>query len=178
MLKKIIYTVVVIVIAVIALVVGLEVFSSYPNDAIVYNTNAPVKAIKTITIHADPEKVWGILSDVNKWESWESDIKNPVLHGDFTVGNSFTWKTKGLSIRSNIKVANKFTEIAWSGPSIGVFAIHTWTFTPIPGGYTKVDIRESMQGWLAELITKKMREGLDVSLDKWLLELKTEAEKK
>ena len=177
MITKIIYIGATILIAVALLIVCLEVFSSYPTQAIVYNTKAPVQSIKTITIHTTPEKVWTILSDVNKWETWESDNKSPVLKGDFKAGNSFAWKSNGLSIRSDIKIAEPFSKIAWSGPAFGTFAIHTWTFTPLPDGYTRVEIRESMQGWLVMLFTKKFQTGLDASLDKWLACLKEEAEK-
>jgi len=177
MILKIIYVAVVIVIAVITIIVGLEVFSSYPNQAIVYNTNAPVQSIKTITIHADTKKVYQILIDVNKWESWESDLKSPLMKGDFKPGNSFTWKSNGLSIRSNIKVADPYSKIVWSGPALGIFAIHTWTFTPLAGGFTRVDVKESFQGWLVNLMTHKLQIGLDASLDKWLLSLKLTAER-
>jgi hypothetical protein len=177
MMIKVIYAIVIIVIAIISIIAGLEVFSSYPNEAIVYNSNAPVQSIKTVTIHADPEKVWKILADVNKWETWESDNKSPVLHGEFKSGNSFKWKSNGLSIRSNIKVAEPYSKIVWSGPAFGIFAIHTWTFTPLAGGFTRVDVRESMQGLLVSLITHKLQTGLNSSLDKWLMALRATAEK-
>lgn len=176
-MKKIMYISGTVVITIALLLTGLEVFSSYPTQAIVYNTKAPVQSIKTITIHTNPEKVWTILSEVNKWETWESDNKSPVLNGDFKAGNSFTWKSNGLSIRSDIKVAERYSKIVWSGPAFGTFAIHTWTFTPLPGGYTRVDINESMEGWLVALFTRKFQTGLDSSLDKWLASLKEEAEK-
>jgi hypothetical protein len=174
---KVLYVAATIVFAIIALIVGLEVFSSYPDQAIVYNMNATVQTVKSITIHAAPEKVWTILSGVNEWETWESDNKSPVLKGDFKAGNSFTWKSNGLSIRSNIKIAEPYSKIAWSGPAFGAFAIHTWTFTPLPGGNTRVDVRESMEGWLVTLLTHKFQTGLDASLDKWLAALKEKAEK-
>jgi len=177
MKKKIVYIGVIIVIAMALMVAGLEIFSSYPTQAIVYNTKAPVQSIKTITIHANPEKVWTVLSEVNKWETWESDNKNPVLKGEFIAGNSFTWQSNGLSIRSHIKVAERYSKIVWSGPAFGAFAVHTWTFTPLPNGYTRVDVRESMEGWLVTLFKNKFQEGLDSSLDKWQACLKKQAEK-
>ena len=119
MITKISYIGTTILIAVALLIACLEVFSSYTTQAIVYNTKAPVQSIKTITIQTTPEKVWTILSDVNKLETWESDNKSPVLKGDFKAGNSFTWKSNGLSIRSDIKIAEPFSKIAWSGPSSG-----------------------------------------------------------
>src|SRR3954468_1692203 len=155
MALKILYIVIVVVIAVIALIAGLEVFSSYPNEAVVYNTKAPVQSVKSIIVHASAKKTWTIMSEVNKWESWESDNKNPVLKGAFKSGNSFTWKSNGLSIHSTIKIAEPYSEIAWSGPAFGCFAIHTWTFTQLPNGDTRVDVRESMEGWLVSLMTHK-----------------------
>jgi hypothetical protein len=177
MTKKIIYIAVITTVAIALLVAGLEVFSTYPTQAITYNTKAPVQSIKTTIIHATPEKVWTIMSEVNKWEAWESDNKSPLLKGDFKAGNSFTWKSNGLSIRSDIKVAEPYSTIAWSGPAFGAFAIHTWTFTLLPGGYTRVDVRESMEGWLVKLFKHKVQTALDTSLDKWLASLKREAEK-
>lgn len=87
MTRKILYLAATVVIAIALLIATLEILSSYPTQAIVYNTKAPVQSIKTITIHANPEKVWTILSEVNKWEAWERDNKKPVLNGDFKAGN-------------------------------------------------------------------------------------------
>src|SRR4051812_28099653 len=155
MVLKISYFAIAVLVAVILLIVGLEVFSSYPNDAIVYNTEAPVQSVKSIIVHASAKKTWTIMSEVNNWETWESDNKSPVLKGAFKSGNSFTWKSNGQSIHSNIKVAEPYSKIAWSGPAFGCFAIHTWAFTELPNGNTRVDVRESMEGWLVSLMTNK-----------------------
>jgi len=176
MAVKILYTAMAVLVAVIALIVGLEVFSSYPNEATVYNTEAPVQSVKSIIVHASAKKTWTIMSEVNQWETWESDNKSPVLKGAFKSGNSFTWKSNGLTILSTIKVAEPYSQIAWSGPAFGCFAIHTWTFTPLPNGNTRVDVRESMEGWLVSLMTHKFQTGLDASLNKWLSSLKSRAE--
>ena len=177
MTLKILYTAIAVLVAVIVLIVCLEVFSSYPNEAIVYNTEAPVQSVKSIIVHASAEKTWTILSEVNKWETWESNNKSPVLKGAFKSGNSFTWKSNGLSIHSTIKIAEPYSKIAWSGPAFGCFAIHTWTFTQLPNGDTRVDVRESMEGWLVSLMTQKFQTGLDASLNTWLSLLKSRAEK-
>ncbi|MES2133888.1 MAG: SRPBCC family protein [Bacteroidota bacterium] len=176
MARKILYIAIAVLVAVILLIVGLEAFSSYPNDAIVYNTEAPVQSVKSIIVHASAKKTWTIMSEVNEWETWESDNKSPVLKGAFKPGNSFTWKSNGLSIHSNIKIAEPYSNIAWSGPAFGCFAIHTWTFTELPDGNTRVDVRESMEGWLVSLMSNKFQTGLDASLNKWLSALKNRAE--
>lgn len=176
MKSKSVYTAIAFILVVALFVTGLEVFSTYPVNAVVYNTKAPVQTIQSITIDARPEKIWNILTDVNRWSEWEKDNKDPLLKGSFKAGNSFTWKSKGLSIRSDIKVAAPYRYIAWSGPAFGVFAIHTWQFTPLEDGSTRVEIRESMEGWLVSLMPGKFQEGLDKSLENWLVVLKKRAE--
>lgn len=116
------------------------------------------------------------MSEVNQWAAWHPDMQQPVLNGLFQKGNSFNWKTGGLTIHSTIHTAIPYNKIGWSGTALGAFAIHNWTFTPINGG-TAVTVDESMEGWLVQLMRKKFQTGLEQSLHTWLHNLKTEAEK-
>lgn len=174
-MKKLLYTCIVLILATGLTTAGLELFSNYIPSASIHK-DAPVQTKKSIVIHATPEKVWTIMSQVNQWTTWESDIKDPKLKGNFQPGNSFTWESGGLNIRSTIHKATPFSAIGWSGPAFGSFAIHNWTFTALPGGYTRVDVEESMEGWLVKLLAHKFQAGLDTSLDKWLAALKKNAE--
>lgn len=171
----IIYLAIIVTVAVL-IVAGLEKFSKYPTESTVYNNSASVQSVKKIIIHAKPEQVWAVMTNVNAWQTWESDNQSPVLHGAFEAGNFFTWKSNGLSIRSNIKVAQPYHRIVWSGPAFGTFAIHTWTITPLPDGSTQVVIEESMEGWLVRIFKGTFQNGLDKSLDKWLADLKATSE--
>ncbi|NSL91181.1 polyketide cyclase/dehydrase (plasmid) [Chitinophaga sp. Mgbs1] len=174
-MKKLFYSIIILLAAVAVVIGGLELFSHYtPSTGI--HKDAPVQTRKSIVIHATPEKVWTLLSNVNHWSSWQTDIRHPRLNGQFVPGNSFTWESGGLNIRSDIHTATPYSNIGWSGPAFGAFAIHLWTFTALPDGYTRVDVEESMEGWLVKLMAHKFQQGLDDSLDKWLAALKTTAE--
>ena len=48
MARKVLYISIAVVVAVTTLIVGLEIFSSYPDEAVVYNTEAPVQSVKSI----------------------------------------------------------------------------------------------------------------------------------
>lgn len=41
------------------------------------NNNAPVKCSKTITINVSSEKVWAVMTNIDNWETWQSDISKP-----------------------------------------------------------------------------------------------------
>lgn len=156
-------------------IMGLELFSSY-NDSMTINPSAPVQTTKKIAIRASPEKVWTILSRINQWDEWHKDIQSPKLEGAFKAGTSFNWESGGLNIHSTLHTVNPYSKIGWSGKALGAFAIHNWTFTEMHG-YTELRVEESMEGWLVKLLRDQFQTGLEHSLDIWLNNLKTEAEK-
>jgi len=175
-MKKLIYFIGIPILVIALVITALEMFSVYTPSVNIHN-DAPVTTKKSILINARPEKIWAIMSKVNEWASWQSDIKNPKLESTFAVGHSFTWETGGLNIRSTIQVAIPSEKIGWSGPAFGSFAIHNWIFISLPNGATRVEVEESMEGWLVKILRHKFQTGLETSLDKWLLALKAAAEK-
>jgi len=46
------------------------------------NKNAPVKCSNTITINASSKKVWDVLTNINNWDNWQTDISTPKLNGE------------------------------------------------------------------------------------------------
>lgn len=174
-MKKLFLGVLLAIILLVVIVGALELFSTYqPSENI--HKNAPVKTVQTIIINAPPEKVYQLMCNVNQWGRWYSDVQEPSLSGAFQKGNSFDWKTGGLTIHSTIHTAVPYQKIGWSGRALGAFAIHNWTFTPLQN-HTEVKIEESMEGWLVQLMPQKFQHGLEQSLQLWLTHLKTEAER-
>jgi len=139
------------------------------------NTAAPVQTRQVITINAPAAQVWRIMTDVNRWASWQKDISQPRMHDAFQAHNSFDWKSGGLSIHSTLSVVTPNRKIIWSGPALGSFAIHSWTFSE-HDGVTEVEVRESMDGWLVRLARPIFQKGLDTSIVYWLQAMKQAAE--
>ena len=153
----------------------LEYFSEYRITKTIH-IDAPVITKKNIVIHAPVEKAWAIFTDVDHWDSWQKEIIEPKINGEFKTGTIFNWKTNGLTITSTLQTVELNKRVGWSGPAIGAFAIHTWYFTE-HNGQTTVRVEESMEGWLVEILKNKFQKSLDTSTETWLTYLKNETEK-
>lgn len=140
------------------------------------NENAPVKCTKIIKINAPAEKVWNLMTDINNWATWQTDIKSPKLNGELKPETTFNWKTGGASIHSTIHTVQPYTHFGWTGKTFGMFAVHNWTFTEIKGG-TEVTVNESMDGFLAGLLRSSFNQNLEKDMIHWLELLKNECEK-
>jgi hypothetical protein len=140
------------------------------------NENAPVKCSKSITIHADGKKVWSILTNIDNWASWQTDISKPILNGDLKPETTFDWKTGGAKIHSTLHTVEPYTKFGWTGKTFGMFAIHNWIITE-RDGKTIVDVDESMEGFLAGLFKKSFNKNLEKGMQKWLELLKARCER-
>jgi len=139
------------------------------------NSNAPVKCSKTVTINASSEKVWATLTDINNWTTWQTDISKSILHGDIKPESTFEWKSGGAKIRSALHTVEPFKYFGWTGMSWGMFAIHNWTLKEA-NGQTNVSVDESMEGFIAGLLRKSLRNNLEKSMQNWLSFLKQKCE--
>ncbi len=140
------------------------------------NQEAPVVQRNEIVINAAPENVWQVLTNIETWDKWNERIKKPKLQGQLDVGRSFTWKTNGSKIKSKIHSLTPNQTLGWQGKAFGASAIHNWYLERTEDG-TKVRVEESMEGWVTNLMKKKMNEKLADDMLYWLEQLKEECEK-
>jgi uncharacterized membrane protein len=136
------------------------------------DTQAPLFARKEIFIEAPIEKVWNIQTDIENWHEWQPDIALAELQGDLVPGAVFRWKANGLGIVSTLHTVSPHHEIGWIGVSLGMFAIHNWTFKE-QGKGTLVVTEESLSGWFARLLKMFDRNFLEKSLEASLQKLKS-----
>lgn len=140
------------------------------------NLDAPVKCSETILIKAKPEKVWAIVTNVDKWSIWQTDIAYSVLKGRFVPGTLFEWKSGSMKITSTIQDVDPCKRISWTGNVWGIHAIHCWEFIE-EEGQTRVIVEESMEGMVAILLKKVLAKQLENVIQNWLRMLKSESEK-
>ena len=140
------------------------------------NTTAPVKCSKKITINTDSKKVWKVLTNIDKWSTWQTDISKSKLNGELKSGTTFDWKTNGLKIHSTLHTVEPISQFGWTGKTFGMFAIHNWTLTE-KNNKTTVEVNESMEGLLAWLFKKSFNKNLENGMQRWLELLKRECEK-
>jgi hypothetical protein len=140
------------------------------------NQEAAVVQKKEIAINATPKEVWQVLTNIQTWDEWNKRIKQPKSQGKLEVGSIFTWKTNGSKIKSKIHTFTPNKILGWQGKAFGASAIHNWYLEPTGNG-TKVKVEESMEGWIINLMKKKMNEKLADDMVYWLEQLKIECEK-
>ena len=140
------------------------------------NNNAPVKCNKTILISVPPTTVWAIMTNIDNWANWQTEISRPKLNGQLKANTTFDWKTGGAKLHSTLHTVEPFKYFGWTGKKFGMLAIHNWTLTEI-NGQTQVAVDESMEGYLAGLFKKRFTNNLEKGMQNWLNFLKIECEK-
>jgi uncharacterized protein YndB with AHSA1/START domain len=140
------------------------------------NNNAPVMCSKTITIAASSEKVWTVLTNINNWDNWQTDISKPKLNGELKPNSTFDWKSGGAKIHSTLHTVEPFQKIGWTGKTFGMFAIHNWIITEKDGNI-EVSVEESLEGFFAKLLKNSFNKSLANGMQNWLDLLKKECEK-
>lgn len=141
------------------------------------NNNAPVRSGNQIEIEAPIDTVWKILTDIKNWKNWQKAVSETVVQGEVGEGTQFNWKAGGVSFKSKIHTAELNSKFGWTGTTIGVSAIHNWTFEE-KGNKTVVIVEESLQGIFPKLFRRYFQKNLDSGVLINLHELKTAAESK
>jgi hypothetical protein len=139
------------------------------------NTGAPVQARYSIEINAEPEKIWELLSDINRWPLWISNVSGASIDENLQPGSGFTWKSNGVQIRSIIRQSEPEKHLSWTGSVFWLHAIHTWRLEAVSQGKTRVYTAESIEGFLSRFLLPQNK--LKKSLQSWLKDLKAAAEK-
>lgn len=129
-----------------------------------------------VEIAASAERVWDLLSNIDRWPKWNSLVQSAVLSGPLHPGSVFEWKSKGLKVISTLQEVTPSRRLTWTGKAFGTRAIHTWEIVETGHG---VELRttESFNGWLPQLMPKAMQRMLEVTLTTWLETIKSEAER-
>jgi len=138
---------------------------------------APLTAQAAIEISADPETVWDVLADFAGWPAWNPDVKRVSLDGPVREGGTVRWKAGPSTITSTVRSLRRPGEIAWTGTTLGISAVHVWHFER-RGELTRATTAESWDGTLPRLLRGPLRRQLQTAVDGGLRHLKDEAERR
>lgn len=139
------------------------------------NTAAPLYCQDSLFIKAQPEKAWQVLTNIAHWPQWMPKVTKSQLHGALCPGTSFDWKASGAHIHSTLHTVVPQEAIGWTGKTMGIKAVHNWTFQKVEGG-TLVSVEESLEGFLAKLFRKPFLKSLKKDMRLSLEALKRECE--
>jgi len=141
------------------------------------NRSAPVQAAAEIHIAAPVEVVWATQAELETWPDWNPDVTSIEVLGPVAPGTEFRWKAGGVSVVSTLREVSPPGRLAWTGRTMGIRAVHTWSFHQEDGG-TRVQTEESFEGWVARLLGGWLRGNLAVTLAKGLEALRIESERR
>jgi uncharacterized protein YndB with AHSA1/START domain len=140
------------------------------------NEQAPVVGSAEIEIAAPPEGAWDVLTAIERWPSWNPDVKETSVEGGIDEGTEFRWKAGPGTITSTIQEVEAPHRIMWTGKTFGIKAIHVHTLEA-RNGRTVVRSQESYDGLVARLFHGRLKKTLDDALRNGLERLKVETER-
>ena len=130
-----------------------------------------------IEIAAPPELVWDVLTAIDRWPSWNPQVKSMDMQGGIAEGSQFRWKAGPGTITSTIRRVEPPRLIAWTGKTFSIDAIHVYRLEA-RDGKTFVRTKESYEGLVARLFRGPLQKTLDAALEEGLGHLKAEAERR
>jgi uncharacterized membrane protein len=115
-----------------------------------------MKATASITIDAPIERVWDVISDVERWHEWTASITSVerLDHGPFTVGSSARIRQPRLATMvwtvTDIQPGRSFT---WQAQAGGMTSVGEHVITPGPGASVTATLSASGSGFLEPLVS-------------------------
>jgi len=141
------------------------------------SSGAPVRSRREIDVAAPPDVVWEVLTDFDRWQEWNPDVKSMSFDGPLAPGAMFRWKAGPGTIVSTVEEIDRPRYIRWRGRTLSIAALHEWRFEGRDGG-THVETDESFSGLLARLLRGSLQKQLDRALEDGLEHLRREAERR
>jgi uncharacterized protein YndB with AHSA1/START domain len=109
----------------------------------------------SIDIDAEPERVWAVMTNVERWPEWTPTVKEVELlqPGPLAVGSEAriaqprvgTWKWR-------VTALDPGSSFAWEASRPGTQMVATHTVTPRAGGGSSVVLSVDSGGWAVRLL--------------------------
>jgi hypothetical protein len=146
-------------------------------EPVIANRQAPVFAEDALEVAADAETIWDIMSDFERWPTWNRDVRDVVVEGPVAVGTTFRWRAGPGTIRSTLETVERPRYLAWTGKTLGIKAVHVWRIEPSGAG-SRIAIEESWEGLMARLGRRSFQKTLQKACSDGLRMIKAEAERR
>ncbi len=130
-----------------------------------------------VTIHATPEKVWGILTDFKRYPQWNPFIKS--IEGNVAVGNTIKISLPDMTFSPQVLVFEENQELKWLGKLFlkGIFdGEHRFLLEKLPNGDTLFTHSEAFSGFLVPLLKNKLENNTRAGFEAMNQQLKIQAE--
>ena len=132
----------------------------------------PIVVRNQIVIRASAERVWDVLTDVERWPSWYRACRWVRVESTDSAGraSTFRWKAHPVELRSTVVAADRPHSFSIDADARGLHAERTFTLTPSSDGRsTVVTSDESQVGPVARLgrayLAPRLRAANDAMFD-------------
>lgn len=107
------------------------------------NEEASVKDKQSIIINAPIAEVWKVVTSVEKWSEWNSQISNLEKGSD----DEFSWIFNGIRFNSKITFNEEPYRFAWVSKGSLLKSVHVYKLDEVNETETSVVFEGSMQGF-------------------------------
>jgi uncharacterized protein len=126
-------------------------------------SRSPIEVRNEIVVRAPAERVWALLTDVERWPSWYracrwvrlESTSTPASAGSAARPTSFRWKAHPVVLRSTVVAAVRPSSFTFVADARGLHAERTFTLRPAPDGLSTVVISDETQvgpvPWIARV---------------------------
>jgi uncharacterized protein YndB with AHSA1/START domain len=130
-------------------------------------SNTSVRAAGVVELPAPPEVVWDIISNIERWPCWNTDVKWARLNGDLRKGTTFDWKAGPGVIHSTLTEVEEGSMMSWTGSMFGIHASHLWRLEGSESG-TRMSTFETWTGPLPRAFPRSLTKSLQAAVDRGL----------
>ena len=127
---------------------------------------------KSVTVAADPARVWKVLSDIERWPERITTYQEVrrLDDGDLRVGSRAHVKQKGLAAGEwEVSELVEDTTFTWASRQPGVRIVGRHTVSTDADGRTRLTLVLEQSGWLSGVVTmalgRKVREYVDLEAE-------------
>jgi uncharacterized protein YndB with AHSA1/START domain len=138
-------------------------------------TDAPIHAKQVVLIDAPRERVWSLLTAFAAWPTWQRNVKQVTPPASLEPGAKFTWVNGSSEISSTLAAVRPTKLLAWTGSVATAKAIHVWRLSSPTPGTTRVEVEETLDGFL--LTWFYGQKDLDDDIARSLVSLRKAAER-
>jgi uncharacterized protein YndB with AHSA1/START domain len=122
-----------------------------------YQSRPPIEVRNVAVIRATAERVWDLLTDVERWPSWYRACRWVRVESTDSAGRpaAFRWKAHPVTLRSTVVAFDRPHTFAIVADARGLHADRTFTLRPAPDGLSTVVVSHETQvgplPWLGRL---------------------------